>query len=118
MIPYILTDNSLTVVLNGQSLTMEKTDPAFKEAKVALAKEEWERLENLFDTSKAVEDFAEGNMRVTDGEVFYKDQALHNHVVGRVLDFMSHGRSDRKFKVFREKNQLNPEEFDIFPQDA
>tara|TARA_Y100000401_G_C8295671_1_gene211178 strand:- start:323 stop:1105 length:783 start_codon:yes stop_codon:yes gene_type:complete len=87
---------------------MEKTDPAFKEAKVALAKEEWERLENLFDTSKAVEDFAEGNMRVTDGEVFYKDQALHNHVVGRVLDFMSQGEPFKPLLRFLDKLMSNP----------
>ena len=53
MIPYILTDNSLTVVINGKSLTMDKTNPSFGEAKKALANEEWERLENLFDTGKA-----------------------------------------------------------------
>ena len=29
MIPYILTDDSLTVVLNGESFTMNKANPAF-----------------------------------------------------------------------------------------
>jgi len=42
MIPYILTDNSLTVVINGKSLTMDKTNPSFGEAKKALANEEWD----------------------------------------------------------------------------
>ena len=63
----------------------------FDEAKKALANEEWEKLENLFDTSKAVEDFADGHIKVTDGEVSYKGEVIHNHDVGRILDFMSQG---------------------------
>ena len=54
MIPWILTDTTLTVVMNGKSLTMEQTHPSFTLAKEALASEEWEKLEELFDTSKAV----------------------------------------------------------------
>lgn len=108
MIPYILTDNSLTVVANGKSLTMDKTNPAFDEAKKALFNEEWERVEDLFDTGKAVEDFAEGNIKVTDGEVFYKDQPVHNHVVGRILDFMSNGEPYKPLLRFLEKLMLNP----------
>ena len=108
MIPYILTDNSLTVVINGKSLTMDKTNPSFGEAKKALANEEWERLENLFDTGKAVEDFADGNIRVTDGEVFYKNEAIHSHVVGRILDFMANGEPYKPLLRFIEKLMENP----------
>ena len=108
MIPYILTDNSLTVVANGKSLTMDKTNPAFGEAKKALLNEEWDRVENLFDTSKAVEDFAQGNIRVTEGEVFYKDRPVHNHVVGRILDFMSNGEPYKPLLRFLEKLMINP----------
>ena len=54
MIPWILTDTTLTVVINGKSLTMEQSHPSFALAKEALASEEWEKLEELFDTGKAV----------------------------------------------------------------
>ena len=108
MIPYILTDNSLTVVVNGKSLTMDKTNPAFGKAKKALADEEWHKIEDLFNTSKAVEDFAQGNIKVTDGEVFYKDQPVHNHVVGRILDFMANGEPYKPLLRFLEKLMLNP----------
>jgi len=33
MIPYILTDNSLTIVVDGKALTMENSNPSFNEAK-------------------------------------------------------------------------------------
>ena len=47
MIPWILTDTTLTVVINGKSLTMEQSHPSFALAKEALASEEWEKLEEL-----------------------------------------------------------------------
>ena len=52
MIPYILTDKSLTCVINGKSLTMEQDNPAFKVAVKTILKEEWDNLADLFDTSK------------------------------------------------------------------
>ena len=88
MLPYILTDNSLTIVVDGKALTMEKTNPSFNEATKLLAEERFDELPDLFDISKAVEKFADGNISVSDGEVRYKDEVIHNHVVGRILDFM------------------------------
>jgi len=87
---------------------MDKTNPTFDEAKKALANEEWEKLENLFDTSKAVEDFADGHIKVTDGEVSYKGEVIHNHVVGRILDFMSQGEPYKPLLRFVEKLMENP----------
>ena len=92
MIPYILTDDSLTVVLNGESFTMNKSNPAFRNALEALQSDNAERLEAMFDTPKAVTEYVDGNIEVTSaGEVKYKGSEVHNHVVGRILSFMSEG---------------------------
>ena len=91
MIPYILTDNSLTIVVDGKALTMENSNPSFNEAKKLLSQEKYDELPDLFDTPKAVEKFAEGNISVSDGEVRYNNEVMHNHVVGRILDFMRQG---------------------------
>ena len=56
-IPYILTDKSLTVVINGKSMTMESTNPSFVNAKAALVDEQYELLEEMFDTPNAVVKF-------------------------------------------------------------
>ena len=108
MIPYILTDNSLTVVVNGKSLTMESSNPAFGEAKKAIVEERWDDIENLFDTSKAVQDYANGNVRVSEGVVYYKDEAVHNHVVNRILNFMREGLPYKPLVRFLDKLMDNP----------
>ena len=108
MLPYILTDNSLTIVVDGKALTMESSNPSFIEAKRLLSEEKYDELPDLFDTPKAVERFAEGNIKVSDGEVSYKGEVIHNHVVGRILDFMREGLPYKPLTRFVEKLMENP----------
>ena len=108
MIPYILTDESLTVVVNGKSLTMESSNPSFTEAKLAIANEQWDKIEGLFDTSQSVVDFANGNVEVKDGVVLYQGVAVHNHVVDRILDFMREGLPYKPLIRFLDKLMENP----------
>ena len=61
MLPYILTDNSLTIVVDGKALTMESSNPSFNEATKLLTEERFDELPDLFDIPKAVEKFADGN---------------------------------------------------------
>ena len=90
MIPYILTEQSLTVVISGKAHTMQSNHPSFERAKEALADEEWDRLENLFDVSKAVEDYLDqdAEIEVKDGAVHFQGEAVHGMVVDKILDFM------------------------------
>ena len=108
MLPYILTDNSLTIVVDGKALTMESSNPSFNEAKKLLSQEKYDELPDLFDIPKAVERFAEGNIKVSDGEVSYKGEVIHNHVVGRILDFMREGLPYKPLVRFVEKLMANP----------
>ena len=108
MLPYILTDNSLTIVVDGKALTMESSNPSFNEATKLLTEERFDELPDLFDIPKAVEKFADGNISVSDGEVRYKDEVIHNHVVGRVLDFMRQGLPYKPLVRFLDKLMENP----------
>jgi hypothetical protein len=90
MIPYILTDNSLTVVIEGKAHTMANTHPAFLQAQEALKDENWDKLKNMFDVSKAVGEYfdKEAHIEVKDGAVYYDGEIIHNLVVDKILDFM------------------------------
>ena len=90
MIPYILTEKSLTVVIEGKAHTMNNDHPSFEMAKEALRDQEWERLENLFDVSKAVQDYLDegAEVEVKDGAVFFQGEEVHGLVVDKILDFM------------------------------
>jgi hypothetical protein len=87
---------------------MESSNPSFTEAKLAIANEQWDDIEALFDTSQAVVNFSDGNIEVTDGAVFYKGQGVNNHVVDRILDFMREGLPYKPLIRFLDKLMNNP----------
>ena len=81
MIPYILTDNSLTVVIDGKAHTMANTHPSFLLAQEALKSEDYDRLQNLFDVSKAVGEYLDEaagiEVKVHPQPCGWQDSGLH-----------------------------------------
>lgn len=105
---HIITDSSVTVILDGKPFTMANDNPNYNSVVEALADGRYDCLENLFDTAKAVESFAEGNFEITDSEVRYKGEVVHNYVVDRILDFMSRGLPYKPLLNFLDKLMANP----------
>ena len=110
MIPHILTEESLTVVIEGKAHTMTNDHPAWQQAKQALSDQDWSRLENLFDVESAVQDYLddEAEIEVKDGTVSYKGEVVHNQVVDRILDFMRQNLPYQPLVKFLGKLMENP----------
>jgi len=108
MIPYILTNESLTVIINGKSLTMNKENPSFKLAIKALQEEDYNKVERLFDTATAVEEYADGNVKVSNGVLTYKGEEVHNYCTEKILQFMSEDLPYKPLVKFFEKLMQNP----------
>jgi hypothetical protein len=110
MIPHILTEQSLTVVIEGKAHTMTNDHPAWQQAKQALSDQDWGRLENLFDVESAVQDYLddEAEIEVKDGAVSYKGEVVHNQVVDRILDFMRQNLPYQPLVKFLGKLMENP----------
>ena len=110
MIPYILTDESLTVVIDGKAHTMRDDHPSWEDAKEALKSEEYDKLERLFDVQSSVEDYldADSDIEVKDGGVYFRGEGVHNLVVDKVLDFMRNGMPYQPLVKFLSKLMDNP----------
>lgn len=110
MIPYILTDNSLTVVIDGKAHTMANTHPSFLLAQEALKAEDYDKLQNLFDVSKAVGEYLDeaAGIEVKDGAVYYDGEIIHNIVVDKILDFMRKNLPYQPLVKFLGKLMNNP----------
>ena len=110
MIPYILTEKSLTAVINGKAHSMNSDHPAWEQAKDALSNEEWERLEKLFDVQQAVEDYLDedAEIEIRDGQVLYQGESVHNLVVEKIMSFMRNGLPYKPLVKFLGKLMDNP----------
>ena len=71
--------------------------------------EEYDKLANLFDLCKAIEDYTdESGISVKNGEVFYEDEVVHNVVVDKILGFMKKGLPFKPLVRFLGKLMANP----------
>jgi hypothetical protein len=106
--PMILTDNSVTLIINNTPYTMRDSNASFLEVKNRIANEDFDGIETLFNTGAAVGVFTKGNIVVQDNAVLYKGEVVANHVVDRILDFMRQGLPYQPLVNFLDKLMLNP----------
>ena len=103
-VPYILSENSLTIFWEGKPYTLRKDHVNFKLAKQAIMEARYDDLGDLIDVVKAVEDFIEGDIEVKD-----EGQRLHGVVVEKLLSMLRAGMKDSAPLVnFITRLQSNP----------
>ena len=106
--PYIITDDSITIVVNGKPFTSTVSNANFSQIKERIVNENFDGIEELFDTGKAVGNFTNGNIIVEDNAVRYKGEVVDNHVVDRILSFMRQGWPYKPLCNFLDKLMQNP----------
>ena len=108
-VPYILSENSLTIFLEGKPHTLRKDHPNFNVARKAILDGETDRLADLIDVERAVEDFVQGDIEVKDEVVYYKGHRLHGVVVDKLLEMLRAGLKDSApITNFITRLQANP----------
>lgn len=105
---YIVTDESITIVVGGKPYTASVSNANFSQIKERIINEDFDAIEDLFDTGKAVGQFTNGNIVVQNNAVLYKGENVDNHVVDRILDFMRQGLPYKPLCNFLDKLMQNP----------
>lgn len=107
-IPYILTDRSLTIVLNDEPKTITSENPVWNDAITAIREGRFYDLPDILDKSKAIARFSHGKIEVRDGLVTYAGEEIHNIVVDRILNFIKNGLPYEPLVKFLDKLMANP----------
>jgi hypothetical protein len=107
-IPYILTDRSLTIVLNDEPKTITSENPVWNDAITAIREGRFDALTEILDKSKAIARFSHGKIEVRDGLVTYAGEEIHNIVVDRILNFIKNGLPYEPLVKFLDKLMQNP----------
>jgi hypothetical protein len=107
-IPYILTDRSLTIVLNDEPKTITSENPVWNDAISAIREGRFSELPDILDKSKAIARFSHGKIEVRDGLVTYAGEEIHNIVVDRILNFIKNGLPYEPLVKFLDKLMQNP----------
>ena len=106
---FILTANSLVILLNSKSYVVNSSHENWDKIVTALGKStDVETLIDLIDTAKAISGWSAGNVTVKHGQVFYKDELVHGLIVERILAFIKQNISPLPLMRFLDNLYDNP----------
>lgn len=108
-IPYILTDNSLTAILNGTPYTIQSSHENWESVIEAVKQGVTEQeLLDLIDTASVVSDWSEGSVEVKNGHVYFRGEVVHGTIVDKILSFIKQGISPTPLVKFLTRLMQNP----------
>src|SRR6185503_2492806 len=92
-IPYVLSDGTLTLHLQGRPHPIDRSQPNWDAIIAALGKPETteEDLLPLVSVKKYVEGLQIGKVKVGEDTIFYDGKAVHNHLTHRMLEIVKAG---------------------------
>ena len=85
--PYIVSESTATLLYEGKPYT-RISQPNFEPFKKALISGDFETAIDYLDIRKQVEAFADGDLVVDKGAVYYHGQRLHGKVIDKLLDLL------------------------------
>ena len=89
--PYIVSNDSATVIYDGKPYTIRKGNPNFSQFRKALLKGKMEKALSFLDIESTIKDFSDGALSVYNGEVYYGSHKLHGVVVDKLLELLKAG---------------------------
>jgi len=112
MIPYLLTNNSVTVYLSGKPLIASKDHPNWPKIVSKLKNEDTNGLADLFDVIKTINS-SNLDIRIEANKLFYKGIEIHNSIVSRIIRMIKDGFDVNFMILFLENLLQNPNENSI-----
>jgi hypothetical protein len=106
--PFIMGRDFVTVMADGQTVTVLSDAPNYRLLRQALRDKEWDKIPELLTPAKSVETFVSGDVQLVDGQVMYNGKPLHNSVTRRIMEMMAEGFDATPLRNFLSKLMQNP----------
>lgn len=95
---YIITIDSVTLSIDGETDTVAIGSPNFTEVREAVLKGDYKQAHALMNASVGIQRWGNGALQINEGNVTYNGMPLTGKLVDRVIDMMARG--DEGFKSF------------------
>ena len=107
-IPYIITNNSITVVFDGISHTLNDGHLNYAAIRKAIIDRQFDKIPTLVDIPKAINRYSYGNIKIENGAIKYAGQTVHNYICDKIFSFMKEGLPFEPLVAFLDKLMKNP----------
>ncbi len=108
MIPYILTENSVTVIINFIPKVIDRSYQYFDSIVEALKVGDDETVKSLIDVANTLAKESSNALEVKNGAIFYKGEEIHNYLVEKILTMKGEGFNIQPMLKFLENLLQNP----------
>ena len=105
---FILTENSLTVSLEGKTYTINSGHPSWRLAIEALKSKDYQALKDLVSVKRAMTSFTNDKVKVVNNQVFFNGEPIHNYLSDKILSFIEKGLPHESLIKFLERLMANP----------
>ena len=107
-IPYQMTNESITVVIDGKSRAVQKGTSNFAGLKKAIEEERWDDIPNYVTVAKSLESWAKGRFTLRGGSFLFDGAPVPDSINGRIINMATNGEDPTRFFKFWERLQKNP----------
>lgn len=107
-LPYIIQGKNIILVIKNKNFTISDTHVNYTKILDAIKQDNWEIIESLTDVVETIEKFSQGNIRIKDGEIYWKGEPFHNALSYRILQMIEEGFDVKPMMNFMENLMLNP----------
>lgn len=107
-IKYTLTRETLTLIHDGRTHSVQKDAPNFRPLREALLAEQWDEVPKHLTVGKSLEEWAKGEFKVENGVIRYKEEAIPRDLNNRILGMAQEGSDPTPLFRFWERLQKNP----------
>src|SRR5579862_6748452 len=91
MYPFIMSTQSISIVIAGKNHIIPASHPNFSVISEAIKANDEAAIPDLIDIPQAIRRYAEGALEVFDDSIVYNGETLANPLVERILRMMKEG---------------------------
>lgn len=107
-IPYVLKNDYIQVILEGQPFSLTATHPTFKKLKSAIKDKDWAKVPKLVSLAKTLQFESFGKVTVENGKVFYKNEEIKNVLASKISELIRRDKPVTYLIKFLDKLYMNP----------
>lgn len=108
MYQFTATNESITLIVEGKPVVVQKASPQFKPLRKALLNEDWDDVPNHLTVGKSLESWAQGLFTFANGQFYYNKEALPTLINDRIAAMALENKDPTTLFKFWERLQRNP----------
>lgn len=106
--PFTITNESVTVVFDGSTHTVQRGSPQFLSLRQAILDARWEDVPKHLTVNNSLHEWAKGEFTFKDDTFLYKNEALPHKLNARIIKMATNQEDPSPVFKFWERLQLNP----------